>query len=182
MDEINLNVVRETFGKVVYTHKTYEKAADICLNKAILIKRANVFLLVLTSGSALGSIISVNKFIVATSILSTISLFFIVYQLHFNYESKAQDYRYYARKLWLIREKYQNFIADIMNERYDSQEVSEYRDLLLGELNEILQNAIATDTKAYCEAQKALKVNEEMTFVDKEIDAFLPEKLRISEN
>jgi len=69
-----------------------------------------------------------------------------------------------------------------MNERYDSQEVSEYRDLLLGELNEILQNAIATDTKAYCEAQKALKVNEEMTFVDKEIDAFLPEKLRISEN
>lgn len=52
-------------------------------------------------------------------------------------------------------------------------------DSLLLELNEILQNAPAMDTKAYVKARKALKIDEEMTFNNKEIDNFLPEELRI---
>jgi len=84
-----------------------------------------------------------------------------------------------AKNLWLIREKYQNLIVDIMNDKYNSNEVIEIRDLLLSELNEILENALSTDNKAYSKARKALKIHEEMTFSSKEIDSFLPEKLRI---
>lgn len=58
MDKINLNVVRETFGKVVYTHKTHEKATELCITKNKQLKQINVFLLALTSGSALGAIIT----------------------------------------------------------------------------------------------------------------------------
>ena len=179
MDKINLNVIRETFGKVVYTHKTQEKAADTCISKSKWIRRINVFLLALTSGSALGSIIEGHAFLISTSILSTISLFFVVYQLNFNFEEEGQRHKITAKKLWLIRERYQNLIADVMNEKYSTNEITEKRDSLLLELDEILENAPPTDDKAYSKARKALRVHGEMTFNNKEIDSFLPEELRI---
>jgi len=179
MDKINLTVIRETFGKVVYTHKTHEKAADMCFSRSKWIKRVNVFLLALTSGSALGAILKGYAFLISTSVLATLSLFFIVYQLSFNFDELAQRHKITAKKLWLIREKYQNLIADLMNDKYSSNEVIEKRDLLLFELNEILENAPSTDNKAYSKARKALKIHGEMTFSDKEIDSFLPVELKI---
>lgn len=178
MDDVNLNVVRETFGKVVYTHKTYEKAADISITYSKLIKYANIVLLVLTTGTALGSLLSGRDYSLCTSVLSTITLFFVVYQLNFNFEATATEYKNAAKKLWYIREKYQNFIADIQNERYNSEEIAIKRDSLLEELNEIYENAPSTNKKAYMMARNALKNDEEMTFSDKEIDMFLPTNLR----
>jgi len=43
----------------------------------------------------------------------------------------------------------------------------------------IYKFAPITSTKAYSKAQKALKINEELTFSDKEIDQFLPEELKL---
>jgi len=180
MDEINLNVIREIFGRVVYTHKTYEKAADLCFKRENNIKLRNVILLTLTSGSAVGSILKEDYFIILTSILSTLSLFYLVYQLSFDPWHHGEEYKESAKKLWYIREKYQNLIADIMNERYSSNEIADKRDALLSELNMILVDSPATNSKAYLEAKGALKINEEMTFTAKEIDYFLPEKLRVA--
>ncbi|MCK4476799.1 MAG: hypothetical protein KAU16_08745 [Methanophagales archaeon] len=78
-----------------------------------------------------------------------------------------------------LEKVYQNLIADVMNEKYSSNEVTEKRDSLLSGLNEILENAPSTDSKAYSKARKALKIHEEMRFSNKEIDDFLPEELRI---
>lgn len=180
MDIINLNIVRESYGRVVYTHKTYEKAADICISKSKWIKRANVFLLVLTSGSAVGSIFKGDDLIFITSLLSTFALFFLVYQYNFNWDGLAQEYKDSANSLWYMREKYQNLIADIMNNRFSFEEIADKRDLLLEEYHEILKKSPSTDGKAYSKAKKALKVDEEMTFSTKEIDNFLPEKLRLN--
>lgn len=179
MDKINLNVIRETFGKVVYTHKTHEKASDICINESKRLKGINVFLLVLTSGSAVGSILKGQDFLFVTSILATLALLVAVYQLSFNLEGLGREYKIIAKRLWFIREKYQNLIADVMGERYASKEIAEKRDSLLLELNKILENAPPTDSKAYSKARKSLKIDEEMTFSNKEVDNFLPEELRI---
>lgn len=179
MDKIVMATMRETFGKVVYTHKTHEKAADIYNRASKRIKRLNVLLLVLTSGSALGSILKGDVYVITTSFLATISLFFVIYQLNFDYGEYEQRHRITAKKLWLIREKYQNLIADIMNEKYNSDELVQKRDSLLLELSEVLENAPTTDNKAYATARKALKIDKEMTFNNKEIDSFLPEELRI---
>lgn len=108
MDKANLSAIRETFGKVVYTHKTHEKAAEICASQNKRFKRINVFLLSLTAGSALGSILKGEAFIIMTSILSTIALFFIIYQLSLNPEHEALLHKRTAIKLWHIREQYQN--------------------------------------------------------------------------
>jgi hypothetical protein len=178
MDEVDLNIVRETFGKVVYTHKTYEKAADISTSWSKGIKLANIILLVLTTGTALGSLLSSKDYSLCTSVLSTITLFFVTIQFNFNFEANTTEYKNTAKKLWYIREKYQNFIADIQNERYNPEEIVIKRDSLLEELNQTYENALSTNRKAYKIAQKALKVDEEMTFSDKEIDMFLPTALR----
>lgn len=179
MNKTNLSVVRETFGRVVYTHKTHEKAAEICISKNKWFKRINVFLLALTTGSALGSILKVEEFIIYTSMLSTLALFFLTYQLSLNPEYDALLHKKTALKLWHVREQYQNVIADIITERLSPNEISEKRDLLLSELNKILQDAPQTDSNAYSKARDALKIKEEMTFSDKEIDSFLPEELRL---
>lgn len=178
MDEKNLSVVRETFGKLTYTHKTYEKAADICNYREAWIKRINILSLVLTTGSAVGAIFSGTILVYLTSILSTLSLFFILYQKDFNYEKRSYEYKLVAKELWYVRERYQNLISDIMAERFTSDENASKRDLLLNELNEILYDAPNTCPKAYSLARDALS-DEEMTFSNYEIDQLLPENLRI---
>lgn len=180
MDEVNLNIIRESYGRVVYTHKTYEKANDICISKSKRIKTVNVILLALTSGTAIGSFFKGNFLIIVTSLLSTFSLFFLVYQYNFNWDGLAQEYKDSANSLWYIREKYQNLIADIMNDRFSPEEITNERDSLLKEYHEILKKSPSTNGKAYSKAKKALKVDEEMTFSTKEIDNFLPEKLRLN--
>jgi hypothetical protein len=180
MDEINLNIIRDAFGRLVYTHKTNEKAAELCFKREANIKLRNVILLTLTSGSAVGSIIKGDYFIIITSFLATLSLFYLVYQFSFDPGHHGEEYKECAKKLWYMREKYQNLIADIMNERYTTQEIAEKRDVLLDELNKIFADSPATDSRAYSEARAALKIDEEMTFTAKEIDNFLPEKLRIT--
>lgn len=179
MDKKNLAAVRETFGRLVYTHKTYEKASDICSSRSKIVKFINILLLVITSGSALGSIFSGTQLIILTSIFATISLFFVIYQYNFNFEGLAYEYKATAKKLWLIREKYQNFIADIMNERYSAEDIAILRDSLLLELNEILSSAPSTDNQAYQSARKAIRLDEEMTFANDEINQLLPADLRI---
>lgn len=178
MDEENLSVVRESFGKVTYDHKTYEKAADIYKHRGLCIKVINIILLVATTSSAIGSILQGKLFVIVTSFLAAVSLFFSLWQFNFNYEKQSYEYKRVAKQLWLIREKYQNFIADIMAERFTVDENANKRDLLLEELYKILNNAPNTFPKAYEEARKALKVNEEMTFSVEEIDQFLPYTLR----
>lgn len=179
MAKFILSAVRETFGKVTYTHKTYEKASDICNYRSAWVKRMNIILLALTSGSAIGSILKGEDFIIFTSILATISLFFSVYQYNFNFDKQAHEYKITAKKLWLVREKYQNLIADIMADEVDQDESAKKRDLLLEEYDRILENAPNTFPKAYEQARKALKLEEEMTFNTEEIDFFLPEELRL---
>ena len=183
MDKYNLGVVRETFGKVTFTHKTYEKAADICNYRTAWTKRLNIILLVATSSSAFNAIIGVffniQDNIIITSILATTALFFSVYQYNFDYEKRADQYKTTATKLWVVREKYQNLIADIMSDTIGYDETIKQRDELVNEQQMIYECAPNTFPKAYKMAVDALNTNKEMSFTDSEIDLFLPEELRL---
>ncbi len=52
------------------------------------------------------------------------------------------------------------------------------RDTLVEELHSVYTGAPSTTFQAYKKAQEALKHNEDMTFTDAEIDAFLPGELK----
>jgi len=52
------------------------------------------------------------------------------------------------------------------------------RDELLDSLKAVYEGAPSTTDRAYKKAQESLKYNEDMTFSDEEIDAFLPRELQ----
>ena len=52
------------------------------------------------------------------------------------------------------------------------------RDDLLEQLHAVYSGSPSTTFKAYKNAQEALKIREDLTFSDAEIDAFLPAELR----
>jgi len=180
MDKVNLQVIRESFGRVVYSHKTHEKAAEIEAGKGGAVKWFNVILVALTSGTLLTTIIVDKTVLIYTgAVFSAVTLGFIIFQLSFNPEEMAEKHRQVAKELWYVREKYVNLIADITNERISDESIAVRRDELIDKLNLIYKFAPIKSSKSYKKAREALKINEEMTFNDEEIDQFLPEELKL---
>lgn len=173
-----ITVIRETFGRLVYTHKTYEKAAEICINKSSRVRIINIILLSLTSGSAIGVIFKQEWLTYITPILATLALFVVIYDLSTNFQAQSDVYKRVAKNLWLLKERYQNLIADIKSKQIEDDSIIKKRDNLLDRYNDVVKDAPQTNRKAYKKAQKCLKIEEEHTFTSDEIDAFLPKELR----
>lgn len=179
MDKTNLQVIRESFGRVVYSHKTHEKNAEIYSCRATTIKWVNIILTTLTSGTLISTIITnQNILIYISATLSALTLAFIIFQLSFNPETEAEKHRQIAKELWYVREKYVNLMADLLNQKISDETIVSRRDNLIEELKMIYKFSPITTTKSYRKAQKALKINEELTFSDEEIDQFLPQELK----
>jgi hypothetical protein len=183
MDKVNLQIIRESFGRVAYSHKTHEKTAEIEDRNSKIVKWANIVLTALTSGTLISTIVTnQNTFLYVSAILSSLMLGFMLFQLNFNPAARAEKHRYVAKELWYIREKYVNFMADIINKKLNDELIISKRDQLIEELRLIYRFAPQTDSKAYKKARKALRINEELTFSDEEIDQFLPNELKLKKN
>jgi len=115
-----------------------------------------------------------------SAVFSALALGFVIFQLSFSPSEKAEKHRYIAKELWYIREKYINLMTDIINEQLSGQLITTRRDQLIEELRLIYKFAPQTDSKSYELARKALKINEEFTFTDEEINNFLPDELKIN--
>lgn len=178
-DSAILDTIRDSFGRVVYTHKTHEKQLEILHGRLERYKWARLIIIALTATGALGVLLVNDRAVeVVTAILAFISLAVTLYGMSFNPEKQMSDHRRTARELWHIRECYLNLISDLVANRVDEDEAAQHRDRLTEELAEIYEDSPDTTSEAYLKAQKALKVSEEMTFSDAEIDAFLPKSLR----
>lgn len=178
MDKINLQIIRESFGRVVYSHKTYEKDFEIQESCISRLKYANLIVLTLGSSSLLGTIITNGHWnIVIGSVLIFMGLGLAIFQMSFNPEGKAYRYKQTAHQLWQVREKYTCLIADIMNQKISADQIIDERDQLLRDLDLIYKNALSTTSKAKNKARIGLKQNEEFTFSDEEINKFLPKDL-----
>ena len=180
MVNANLQTIRESFGRVVYSHKTHEKACEISNSYAMLIKWVNIVLTAITATSIIGVIVTdqnILKYI--TAAVSTITLMFTIFQLSFNPEKDAAQHQQAANELWYIRDRYINLLTDIQNNSLSDAQIINKRDELLDELKLIYRFAPPTNTTAYKRAQKALKIDEELTFTNEEINNFLPKELWI---
>ena len=180
MDKTNLQVIRESFGRVVYSHKTHEKDAEIASCYATATKWANIILTTITSGTLITTIITNQSLLIYVSaVLSAITLAFAIFQLSFNPEEKTEKHRQLAKELWYVREKYVNLMADIVGEKINDDTITTRRNNIIEELKLIYKFAPTTSAKAYKKAQEALKINEELTFSEEEIDQFLPNELKL---
>ncbi|MBX9147972.1 SLATT domain-containing protein [Rhodococcus qingshengii] len=174
----NTDVLREVYGRVIYTHKAHEKDREFKSRSAFQMKLANIALTALTFGGLVGTATLDNtKLLWASLILATLTLGFTVFQLSFDPAKDAARHRIAAKSLLAIRERYVNLLADIAN-GLPVDDVQIQRDELQAELNEIYQQAPDTSSRAFSAAKKALKLKGEMTFSTEELDHFLPASLK----
>lgn len=171
--------LRECYGRVVYTHKTQEKCADILLKRLTRIKFWQIALSAITTGGLIVAIIGEGQSgIVVGIVVSTVLLALNTYTKDYDLGELAQKHRQAAADLWFIREKYLALITDLRVGNESIASISERRDTLLEELHSLYTGAPSTTGKAYKEAQKAIQEAEEMSFSEAEIDALLPQELR----
>ena len=171
--------VRECFGRVVYTHKTHEKMADNCSEVLRRYKIGQIAIAALTASGAL-SVVFVDMLWlkIVTAILSIATLWISGYMKGFDPGGTAQKHRDAAASLWAIRESYLSLLTDIRMRLITDQQAIKRRDELQAKLAAIYKGAPQTNSKAYGQAQYALKRYEEYTFSDTEINKFVPAALR----
>ena len=173
--------LRECFGRVVYSHKTHEKCADILLKRLSRIKLAQIVLSAITTAGCIAIVFGAGKLGALVSVLvSTLLLALNMYTKEHDLGEIAQKHRQAGADLWLIRERYLSLITDLRIGESSIELLQEGRDKLLVALHAVYSGAPSTNYKAYKEAQEALKKLEDMTFSDEEIDAFLPKELKSS--
>ncbi|MDX3942011.1 SLATT domain-containing protein [Pseudomonas aeruginosa] len=177
--------LRECYGRVVYSHKTHEKCADILFERHKQIKLCQIILSALVTGgliatlfdfSALAEYKKCGTFVAV--VLSTVLLVLNSYTKDYDLGEIAQKHRQAGADLWIIREKYLSLLTDLRLAVASLDEIRSQRDQLAEDLHAVYTGAPSTNYKAYIEAQKALKELEDMTFSDEEIDAFLPRELK----
>ena len=171
--------LRECFGRVVYSHKTHEKCADILLSRLSTIKLWQIILSALTMGGFIAAAFGATKVGSLVGILvSTTLLVLNAYTKNYDLGELSQKHRQAGADLWLIRESYLSLITDLRMGEKPIETLQTVRDELLVKLHAVYSGAPSTMYQAYKKAQEALKQMEDMTFSDDEIDAFLPNELK----
>jgi len=171
--------LRECFGRVVYSHKTQEKCADILLLRLARIKVSQIALSAITTAGFIAAVFGAGKLGATLGILvSTTLLALNAYTKDYDLGELAQKHKQAANDLWLIREKYLSLITDLVMGEKPLETLQTERDILLDELHSVYGGVPSTISKAYKKAQEALKTSEDMTFSEEEIDAFLPKELK----
>lgn len=175
--------LRECFGRVVYSHKTHEKCADLLLSRLSKIKLWQIILSAVTTGGFLAAVFGAGPIGAAAGVVvSTALLVLNAYTKNYDLGELAQKHKQAANDIWLIREKYLSLITDIRLGYKKIGDIVEERDALLEELHAAYNGAPSTTYEAYRKAQQALQQLEDMTFSDAEIDSFLPQELRKKSN
>jgi hypothetical protein len=174
-----LDTIRDSYGRVVYTHKTYEKQLEIMSFQLAVYRWVRFIVIALTATGAISVLITNTRWLeIVTALFGSLSLLLTLYGLGFAPEKVISDYRRVARRLWHVRERYLHLISDLVSGNTTDEEAIQLRRKLTDELAEIYLDAPDTTSRAYQRARKALRVSEEMSFADQEIDEFLPNSLK----
>lgn len=177
--EILESQIRELYGRVLWTHKTQEKCADIIYKRHVRIKIIQIVLSAVTTTGILVAVFGEIKFVgILSAILSAILFGLNTYTKDYDLGEISQKHSNSATDLWNIRERYLSLLTDLKSGTLTVAEIKSIRDELQVDLFNVYNGAPRTISKAYDLATKGLKQNEEMTFSSDEIDILLPEELR----
>lgn len=171
--------LRECYGRVVYSHKTHEKCADILLSRLAKIKLWQIMLSAITTAGFIGAVFGAGKLgaVIGLSV-STALLALNAYTKSYDLGELAQKHRQSANDLWIVREKYLSLLVDLAMKEIPIGTLRQRRDELADQLHAVYGGAPSVTFSAYRKAQEALKKTEDMTFTDAEIDAFLHKELK----
>lgn len=171
--------IREAFGKVTYSETCHDKFINRILKLDDRIKVGQIVLSGITTSGFVVTIFSDDK--IASIIGAVVSVGLLIlntYTKNFNLSGIAQEHKKASDLLWKIREEYVSLLTDF--ELLSADEIRKKRDELQKRTADVYSNSPRTDFKSYQAAQKALKVEEEQTFSEQEIDILLPNSIRRS--
>jgi hypothetical protein len=171
--------IRECYGRVVWSHKTHEKCADILNKRNSRIKMWQIILSAVTTSSIIFNVLGESKnAAVFAALVSVVLLILNTYFKKYDLGGLAQKHANAASSLWNIRESYLSLLTDLKAEIIDVKDICKARDNLQSNLHKVYTGSPRTINKAYNQASKALKEMEELTFSEEEIDKFLPNALK----
>lgn len=174
-----LSIVREVYGRLVWTHKTHEKQRELDSSRVRRERWLNVFLMGLSASGVLASIPLQEVWAsVIAAVLAFVSTGFAIYQISFGGEAQILLQRQAAKNLLIERDNMLLFIEKVMMDDADIVLLREEFQVTQQRIGQIYASLPDTTSKAYELASKGLKNNEELTFSSDEIDLLLPEKLR----
>lgn len=177
--EIYLSQLRDSYARVVYTHKVHEKSADRLIARERIVRGMQIVLSAIVSTGLLVTIFGEVYWVVITTTLVSILLVFVnTFFKGRNLVLEAQEHKAAASKLWLVRERYMSIIADVVSRQISIEEIRLIRDKILKDQAAVYANSPRTNNAAYKKAQKALQKNEDLTTSDEEINMFLPSGLK----
>ena len=106
--------IRECYGRVVYSHKTHEKCADILFARNNKFKTWQIVLSVLTTTGVVATIFGDAVWVkIVSAIVSALLLLLNTYLKSFDLGSLSQKHSNAAADLWDVRESYLSILADI---------------------------------------------------------------------
>lgn len=183
MDIKNLWVIKQQFAQCVFNHKIHEVATERFERYLLYINIWNIFLVSLALIFLVIQNFTKEQFY--SNIASWITIAEIIYliiQLQFNFWEKIRNYKTTALQYLWLRDKYKNFISDIINENIGIKELVFKRDTLQSKYQIINELSFQTNRDDCIETQRRLKTSwnndEDFTWSDKEINKFLPKELR----
>lgn len=177
--EVLEDQIRECFGRVVWTHNTHEKCADILHTRNSRLKLAQIALSIVATSGILIAVLGDNKATgLVAAVVSAINAGLSIYVKKHDLGTLAQKHADAATSIWNIRERYFSLLTDIRARLADPETIRALRDQLQSDLHKIYKGSPRTISPAYAGATKALKKMEEMTLSNEEIDRFLPMSLK----
>lgn len=170
--------LREAFGRIVYSYTTHLKKMNHLHAKDEKIKILQICLSAISTGGFLGAIITNQQaFTVIGGLFSTALLALNLFLKNYNLLEEIKQHQNTAIDLWMLREDYISLLTDFPT--LTTKAIASKRDDLQKKAYEIYKSSPLADKESYCEAQKALKSEEEQFFTPEEIDKILPSHLRV---
>ena len=150
--------LRECYGRVVYSHKTHEKCADILLSRFARMKIWQIILSAVTTAGFVGAVFGAGNIgallgiIVSTALLALNSS-----TKNYDLGELAQKHKQSANDLWIIREKYLSLLVDLAMREKPLETLQEHRDELAEQLHAVYSGAPSTTLPAYKKARRSVE-------------------------
>lgn len=171
--------LRELYARIVYTHKTQEKCADIAYVWLHRLKLWQIVLSAITTTGLLFTIVTdIYWALVISTAASTVLLVLNSYLKEYDLGTVAEKHSAAASNVLELREECLSLITDLVSDNFNLEELRSRRDDFVRRLAEVYRGNPRSNSRAYSEARRSLQEIEEFTFSDDEIDKFLPGKLR----
>ena len=180
--KILYRLIQERYAKVIWTHKIQLCQAAIHYKKNKCRNRTLAFLSCAVSAAAITNVLkwlSEDVMVPVLAVLTLILTFFTIMYKSDNLVKAASENEHFAATMHDLRNRYESLLTDIKSGQLTKEQIVARRDALEHE-EDLLYSGIvpATSREAIDAASKELKINQDSTTSDKEIELLVSPNLQ----